>query len=215
MKIQLINFDGENKYDFAVAKVSRFSDYETLDNYELNIIDLRDENIWINSHGTVYKMINSLTDFVSIRTAISDTEKSAIIFFLPQNISFKTPQRNMPLKDIIEEIKYIIENNLCRLNVVVTFGRNATKIKESEIKSDFYFRHVRLAKPKAVIYSDDSEKIVSYGYENKYFTTLDIDSNEKLECYLSKVNPFDLEDEEQPDWMKGVNMFDDIEQKKL
>lgn len=246
MKIQLLNYYGENKYDFVVDKMSRFSDYDTLDNYELNIIDLRDGSIWKNSiDSTIYGEIDCRVDFASVNRAILDTEKSKIIIFLPQNILFETRYSYIPLKDTIDEVKYIIDSYLCELNANIMFGKNITKINEVEIESDFYFKDIPLAESAhnvssevnkgewllevvhdmyresrgdkqptetPVILSEESKKVVSYGHENKIFTTLNIDNNEKLEHYLSKNNLLDFEIAEQPSWMKNINMFDDVEQ---
>ena len=48
MKIQLINYTGINTKGLLVDLCNSFGNAESLDSYDLNIIDLTDELIWQN-----------------------------------------------------------------------------------------------------------------------------------------------------------------------
>lgn len=64
--VQIITYS-KNKFQSFKGnyKISELDEFDAFDNYNINIIDLSNESIWINSENNTTK-INSISDFKSL-----------------------------------------------------------------------------------------------------------------------------------------------------
>lgn len=77
MKIQLINYTGKNTKGLLVDLCNSFGNAESLDSYDLNIIDLTDELIWQNrSWRADFDTLNCDDDFQTLKTSIIRSSKT-------------------------------------------------------------------------------------------------------------------------------------------
>ena len=69
MKIQLINYSGDNVSSLEVEECNSFGNAVSLDSFDLNIIDLSDQLLWRNTnckdnyHKYIMKHIHMLKSF--------------------------------------------------------------------------------------------------------------------------------------------------------
>ena len=113
MKIQLINYTGKNTKGLLVDLCNSFGNAESLDSYDLNIIDLTDELIWQNRRLRAdFDTLNCDDDFQTLKTSIIRSSKTNYLYVLPKNIKFKTNFDNTNSKiawNIKQRITIIIE----------------------------------------------------------------------------------------------------------
>ena len=84
MKIQLIT---NAELNYPNITVSKLSAPKSLDEFELNVIDLSYDDLWENDSDT-YKCINSQNDLISIQTMVEKKSSAKIIYAFPQNVTF-------------------------------------------------------------------------------------------------------------------------------
>ncbi|EMC53294.1 hypothetical protein [Streptococcus mutans] len=235
MKIQLINYSGENDKNYDVIDCNSFGNAMSLDMYDLNIIDLSSEYLWRNnSHNTDYDTLSSDNDLKTLRYSIVNSQSTKFIYILPKNILFRTEcnirnsytNGNYRSSKLLKDMLNICLNHLWKIvvtnNFYIHYERTQTTIDDISIEADFYF--YPLTKYNAFnveevihfeneIYSDDSNKLVSYTDGRYTLTTLQFEDGEALNKYLNQIYKNDSK-EEYPKWFEEINFFDDNVQKK-
>ena len=87
MKLQIICNSRNINADGYEVVYSDLNNPSTFDSFNVNIIDLQNNNLWLND-GTNGRSINCIDDFKSLQILIEATKKSNIIIALPQNYKF-------------------------------------------------------------------------------------------------------------------------------
>lgn len=223
MNIQIINCSGENEkysHDQNII-VSKFNAPRSLDEFDLNIIDLSEPQLW-KYQGKNFDTIDETKNLNSISVMIKKCKKTNILIIAPQNISvewFNNVIRYINagmLKDFLTTLNSIILNILPDkfAPFQLYFENTRTTIKGRIYQADFCFEVYR--NTESITLSDKSEKITTVKCGERIFaTSLDVTSD------LKKLHPFldflFIKDglEEIPDWVRQMDFFDDCEQKGL
>lgn len=221
MKIQLLNIYGNNKFD--VTEANCFFEPKSVDMFDVNIIDLRDEMIYRNSSGKIiYEYVDSMNDFISINEIIKNSKKTSFLFIYPSNLIFSTKYdkftkifyKKTRLKDIIRDVSNCLKVIHPFLEQSLYFERTETYLSEDiSVEGDFYFNDNVSENADVILKSYKSDKVTCYKHKNLIFTTLDIKTNDELELLFQKIGLSSNKNIEIPDWMESLSFFDDAEQK--
>lgn len=212
MKIQLITNRQEMEGDWNTITISPLNCPLAIDEYDVNIIDLSDENLWINSHQPKVGTIDAINDFDSIKTMVEKKRIAKIVYVFPQNCNmrYKHPHvMEVPLKDCLELVGEIVRRVLPSFaNLPSIIYENSNTIVSSEkYQASFYFDEIRRPVTYAI-----SNKITTIERANDVFiTSLNILNNAK-ELSLFLNNLFEEQDyNNKPEWINDVYFYDDIE----
>ena len=223
MKIQLIT----EQTSFEASKdvtLSTFDAPRSLDEFDVNVIDLSHEKIWHNT-GEHFRSVNRLNDFRSIQTMVAKKCRAKVLFVLPQNgncyyhygyVDYndnrKTYLHSVVIKDHIEGIfSNIIEKILpTGISIIHTvFEPTETDVASNTYTADFYFE----ANYPVLTESNYSDKATTIEIPDKgvYLTTLNImESTDMLLCFLHAM--FGIKEKSAiPAWMSSVRFGDDDE----
>ena len=224
MNVQIINYSGEGfggNYTY-----SSFSAPRSLDEFELNIIDLSDEKIWYNDKSGIIT-INSINDFKSVGVMITGSKLSKILFVLPQDISyhqakcyimdkgFKKPQYSVArFKDMLPEIEKNIIPTIAPVYSMahLVYENTITKYGRSTYNAAFFFSE----QINGICKSEGSNKttMIMRG-DKRYLTTLDITKDkERLDEFVTEFLELNKH-QEKPSWVNAYSYFDDEEQLEI
>lgn len=216
--IQIISYDVEkwsiNDKEYIIRDLCN---PKSFDEFDINIIDLRDERIWICDQYSVVDSINMYSDLKNIDIIIRNSEKSNIVVILPQDIKFKycwggeSYEYFVELRKGLEFVKSSISNiRFIPLDLLI-YENTTTKIKNNLYEASFYFN---CSWADILTKSNKSEKATTVKLNEIIMTTLNINSKEKLQGFLYKVGL--LEDKVAlPEWAQSFKFFDDVEQESV
>lgn len=228
MKIQLINYSGDNVSDLGVDECNSFGNAVSLDSFDLNIIDLNSQLLWRNTNYQVdYHSLDSDQDLLTLLQSINNSSRTKFLYILPKNYMFKTEydsyvqsndgfQSGQYLKDIPEEFRKHL-NKIITINFSLIYEKTFTTINGIKFSSDFYFREISRYKYGEMrtfdneIHSDGSAKLVALTEDNVTLTTLQVTNNNELSALIAKIFPNNPE-EDVPDWFNTIKFFDDEQQ---
>lgn len=215
--IQIVNYTGAMSGSKSKnIKCSKLNNPMSLDEFKINIVDLNDWGVWCsNSNNT--DSINCINDIISISTMIKNSVKSKYIIIVPQNIDFKYNfysnkyNYSVKLKDMINDMRGILYKVHPSFDLIRLFYENTkTKIGYDEIEASFYFANCTDILTSSV----GSCKATTIDFREDYniiLTTLKLDSYEKIINFLREIRLIE-DKEDEPNWMKTFNMFDDEKQ---
>lgn len=216
--VQVISYDVENwNIDDKDYIVRELNNPRSFDEFDINVVDLRDDRIWICEEYSVTDAINIYSDLENIETIIKNSQKSNVVVILPQDITFKYSWDGECYENSIQFRSNLQLVNSSVLNIsfipldLLIYENTTTKIKDNLYEAAFYFNC-----PWANILtkSSKSEKPTTVRLDDIIITTLDIDGKEKLKEFFYKVGL--LEDKEVlPQWLQSFKFFDDSEQEKV
>ncbi|MBR2884786.1 MAG: hypothetical protein IKB93_08325 [Clostridia bacterium] len=224
MKIQLIGYTPTQKLNTSLdVDYTTLNKPNSLDEYDINIINLQNENIWRNNPSSKTS-INYISDFRSLNTMISNSNKAKNIVALPQNYIFKYwydsisygnkgYQEAIQLKDMLFELTHEILPKLTSIsfNNILCYENTNTICGGDVFSAAFYFHSTC----SALSLSNRSEKKTTILLDSVIYTTLDICSQEvKLEKFLSGIKVLTTR-ESFPEWLYEVTFNDDTEQKRI
>ncbi len=221
MKIQIIGYD--KSYDDSMVSnditISKIDSPISFDTFDINVIDLNNENIW-SYDGDSYAKINILNDLKSLNTIINNSPKSKILIIYPKNHNFKYYYVNnrfikcVKIKDALIDVIDIIGTMYSLLRCLkMVYEIKKTTLLSSEYKSDFFFQNCDNILTK----SDSSEKPTTINiFNNIYLSTLvDVLTNyDRLINFLTAINLCEQEIQ-YPEWLLDYNFYNDEEQKQL
>ena len=220
--IQILTYTGkETEYQNTKVKVNSLHDAESLDFFEINIIVLQDNDIWVYS-GNSNETIDKKADFSSLSKMIDNSCKAQNIILLPQNEVFKyyyIPssrgyrnfgyQNQCELKNMIPKLNGILKNlykPLERIDIV--YENTKTLLGNQEIPAAFYFGGMQ---SEELTKSVKSEKGTTIKEGNLIISTLLLDDWKTIEAFLKTLGLIKQE-QRRPEWMEENNMFDDDKQ---
>lgn len=205
--IQLIT-KRNNIFKDENIKANDLNNFESFDDYDINIIDLSSNLFWQARDTKLTSTIND-RDLQSLHCEIENTNNKVLIL-LPQNQNFSYHRnyenKSAKIKDIIPNCKNIIVQNLYNIDFELEYGSTVSQVNDLEIHSDFYIR----AKDsyQIITKSINGNRTTTICQGNIYTTTLNVMSNkEAFDSIISLLN--NNVDKETPDWIKEYNFNDD------
>lgn len=221
--IQILNYQGNDKrYAGKNVEINSIHDAKSLDDFEINIIDLNDEEMWTYAESRP-TTIDCIADISSLAAMIANSKRTTIVVLFPQNLIYRynhfTPTyeqwrylSSCELKDSISPMfRNVVEILLSKaFTMEILYENTETKIGNINIKAAFYFND---EKETALIKSTSGKK-VACRHENIIVTTLYLEDYNHIIAFLKKVRLLS-EKQEIPKWMEEIQMFDDVQQLDL
>lgn len=211
-KIQVLTYSGkEVKYQESKIIQNSLHDIQSLDEFDINVLDLSAAQLWVNN-GLNKDKINDTNDFISISEMIRNHKTSKVIILLPQNsvykysFSYDRYHSTEELKDMLVELSTKILYKLYQplANIGLSYENTKTVIGKETLSAAFYFKDID---SNVKCYSV-SNKPTCVEWNEVIITTLCVTSTEVLWTLLNHIG---LLEEKQaiPDWFTKVKMFDD------
>lgn len=224
-KIQHIAYERDTNMSVDGVVFSQIEAPRSLDEFDVNIIDLSSENIW--RYQETEMKIDYESEFNDLKRMIEDSHSSKIVVILPQNIKYKNffcangkgstdYLKTQEIKELInfefeEWLGYIVDIR----SGMLMYENTVTKIKGFEYEAAFHFSNEYVYDPESVLtHSYLSNKNTTFSMGDIYLTTLKIDSYDKLVNYLNYIGVIEME-APVPEWILAVSMFDDETQKNI
>lgn len=219
-----MNYSGKNDFNFEVNQVSQLQQLYSPADFDINIYDLRDSELWKNS-GKEPNKVNITPDLKRIYNMVNEAESSEHIFLLPRDLNFKyryefqgnnkTYRSRIRLKDIIGLFNEIL-NDLIPVKIDVKYERTSYKFNEDEVQADFIF--IKKTSNKItfdeadyddILFTKKSRKMVGIKKENISVLTLDIKNNLQLEKIFKHLSIIPSYEANKPEWFNTISKFDD------
>ena len=219
--IQIISYD---KSDYKILEknymLSSLDEFNSFDDFEVNIIDLSKEYIWRNNSDN-YSSISCIADLQALMKEMKSVKKSKIVIVVPKNENFKyyylnsarNYEKSKKIKNILPNIKEIISKNLLNIQSIdMLYSQNTTIINDSKYKSDFNFTSPFTNSFKIVSQSISSNKVTTILYNNVFITSLNIFETEKhLQNFLSILLVDKKIEADSPEWFEKIKFYNDNE----
>lgn len=214
--IQILTFSGdaENLKGSNVV-INKIHDAQSLDDFEINIVNLNDEYMWRTRDSSV-SLIESINDFKSLSKMINNSKKTEIIILLPQNLTYRYNysmrdyHSYIELKDMLRVLLHNVGEIYSELSTMKLVYENTTSsIAKEKIKASFFF-----ATENNQLITSSSGKNVAYKLGKVYVSTLDLQNYTQIICFLKEIGLI-INKTEIPSWMEAVQMFDDTQQLDL
>ena len=234
MKIQRITYKGHKGVDSDYIVESNLNNPQTLDGFDYNIVDLSDKELWVNGGSNTY-IIDDINDLESFSSMISGASKT-IIIVLPQNIDFtiENGYDEASFHDYVQ-LKYMLDN-LCMISssllssswrdvryFELLFENTKTSLNDVESSAAFHFGKVEklydwnraltisIHGGKVTTIEIDNERIFLTTASRIIMTTLELDTESKIACFLESTNLVNHR-ETAPSWFADIRKFDDDKQ---
>lgn len=220
MTIQIIGTDWEKRAGFSGITQSPLSNPRSLDEFEVNIIDLSCANLWYND-GDSYIRVNESNNLLSVQKMVTNCTKTAIVYVLPRSIRFQYNfsygkyYNSVMIKDALENITKSIFSQVFTPQLphdALLFENTRTEINGIQYEADFYFKNGMHAETKSKL----SNKITAVALSDRVIaTTLNITASKQ--GLLNFVDYFYADDEasEHPDWFSQISFYDDSLQRDI
>lgn len=216
--IQIITYTGkEQKYNGALTEQYSIHDVRSLDEYDVNIIDLNDNDIWKNK-GSSTNSISIINDFISLSTMISNSKTSKTIILLPQNKIYRYNwgyERFRETAELKNMLITLVNSILSQLyepisTIRLVYENTKTQIGKNEYSAAFYFQN----ESKVLLKSIKSGKATTIKCDKVILSTLAINSYDALVAFLKELHLLE-EKEPVPEWLFSIKMFNDNEQETI
>ena len=191
----------------------------SFDLFDVNIIDLQDENLWRNN-GRSCSSINDIGDFKSLHEIIKNS-KHNILIALPQNYTFKYDKfrdaysYEEKLKDMIGDLKIVLEElfpQTIKNRYHLIYENSITNLKSSSFTSAFCFTDLLNLKNKTI--AEGSKRATTIQLkENLFITTLNLRSSKGNFDELLLSLGLGEQPQIVPQWLIDFECFNDKEQK--
>lgn len=212
MKIQCITAN-RDRFKHELITNSTFASPNTLDSYDINIIDLSSEYIWCNN-GLSYNDININRDLSNLSIMINNSSRTSFVFLYPQNFNFKYCLSNNSflyrneLKNMLNEVSKILHDSLKMPNLPLQFQNNKTNVNDILIDSSFHF--TSNSSFDSILKANDSNLIVAKRNGNKIYTTLNLIDANTLLTFLTNVGLY-KSTTEPPKWVQDIHILNEVE----
>lgn len=213
--IQVITYSGkEAKYNGNVVKQNSLHDIQSLDEFDINVIDLSANTLWEYEWDST-ATINSISDFISVSEMITSRKKSKLVILYPQNVGFGYKRHGksqcVELKNMLNSLseKILVKLFQPLSNIELVYENTRTLLQTKEFSASFYFKNV----DEALLTSVSSNKPTAIMVKNVVLSTLCVDNIEKFIVLLSELGLLE-EKQEVPEWFSEISMFDDVNQKE-
>ncbi len=218
--IQILTHSGNEKELLGKdINLNKIHDAEALDSFEINIISLQDDNMWVTRERTL-GTIDTIGDLISLSKMIASSKQSKIIVILPQNngFTYNTCEsdcrywKRREFKDALGDFHYVLGHVFQPLERIdLIYENTTTLVGNKKVLASFHFdesvKHV-LTK------SEKSNKPTTVEVGEKILSTLNISNCNEVQDFLSLIGLI-KEKSKAPEWMEGINMFDDDNQLEI
>jgi len=217
-KIQLITYNPDKLKEYGGnIDISDFNTLNALDNYEINVFDLTDSQMWFNKSNSgsepSKKYCIMSADFKSIKQMLVNSKKSKNIICLPQNVyyhcKYYAETYSYQLKDMIPKLIEILGQLIPIADIEIIYENSVTQINLSLVDSSFYIKNENYTK---LTFSKDSEKTTSISYnDNLIITTLSLIKKDEPIILFDYLREIGLIDDKiaYPEWLYKYNFNDD------
>lgn len=202
------NFEGRDMV------INTFHDAQSLDEFEINIINLNSEVIWRNTRDNK-ETVNIEKDLISLSSMMENSLTTQIVVLFPQNIDFnyhyfngrynKTCELKNMLGPVRISILPLLYYPLSSLSLY--YENTKTRIGSKEIEASFHFYNY----DSTLLTSVKSNKATAIEWHGPILTTLNLKDYNDIMGFLSAVNLLRRK-EAIPEWAKEIKMFDDNSQ---
>ncbi|MBP3602802.1 MAG: hypothetical protein J6J79_01490 [Lachnospiraceae bacterium] len=214
--IQVVTYSGKDvKYNGNVVKQNSLHDIQSLDEFDINVIDLSANTLWEYEWDST-ATINSISDFISVSEMITSRKKSKLVILYPQNVGFGYKRNGkaqcVELKNMLNSLSKKILAKLFQplSNIELVYENTRTALQAEEFLASFYFKN----EDEALLTSVSSNKPTAIMVKNVVLSTLCVDNIEKLIILLNELGLLE-EKQEVPEWFSEISMFDDTDQKEI
>ncbi|WP_069998233.1 hypothetical protein [Cellulosilyticum sp. I15G10I2] len=209
-----------NKIKHKDLIISTLSSPKSLDEFDINIIDLNDEDIWIGNSSHIGSL-RVKEDFKNLSIMIERIHKTKIVILLPQDCRYKynpiktrtgtSYEKGINLKNMLDILRKEMVEQLLSFSIPeLVYENTETVINNKKYSASFYF-----GKEQGVLTrSNISKKVTTMVLNNIHVTTLKFEDYEYLIAFLEEINLIGYK-QEVPEWFKDINMFDDLDYKKI
>lgn len=217
--IQVVTFDGKDtRYNCEEVVQYSLHDIRSLDEYEIDVIDLSSSYIW-RSDGKTESNVNVSKDLNSIVRMIKNSKTAYVVIVLPQNENFyyyKYDRKylyNTELKDMLYSVRTEILSGLFETfnGISLTYENTRSHVGSMIYEAAFYFEGYAYWENEFVISSIRSQKPTVIQRSRTFMTTLKISDTKRLTNFLDGIGILEKK-EVVPNWISEIKMFDDIEQ---
>lgn len=214
--IQILTYSGdEADLGGDTIVVNSLHDARSLDEFEINIVDLSSEYFWFNKKND-QASINSIDDLKSLSVMIANSCSSKIIIMLPQNEIFEyyyshgKYQNKCELKNMIPNMKNCILSELYAPieALSIAYENTSTSVGKEFATAAFYFNNVT---DNVLTRSVKSNKATTIKLDGIIISALKLKNNEGVIAFLRTIGLIQ-DKQESPDWMEEISMFDDEKQ---
>ena len=220
MMIQVISY---NQYksagDFVYSKLSA---PRSLDEFDINIIDIADSNIWKYNEMRC-NSINCIKDFRILKQMIQNSSTAKTIIALPQDISISyyyysnSYHGTARIKDILKIVNNDILSELIPDDYSpIVYENTTTTLDEMPYFAAFFFDDSY--GNERITTSDKSNKTTTVKLSKRLFiTTLSISSNPQSQGLVTNFLNciFPREKQSKPAWVDEYTFDDDLEQRSI
>jgi len=208
----------ENKLNIKkdiIFSYSSLGEPNSLDEFDINVIDLSSKLIWQNM-GANIDSINCANDFTNLNTMIRKSNRTKILILLPQNIQFKyryvsinsSYSQSIELKNTLSKICTILSWLIPVPIYSLVYEPTKTKIRNTELAASFYFG-VGDGLTKSIMSNKETTILIG----NVFVSSLCVNSCDDLLSLLEEIKIVQ-NSEIVPDWLSEIHMFDDVQQKR-
>lgn len=225
MKIQVISTKKkETKEEKGYGIVfSEINNPRTFDAFDINIIDLQNDNIWQNEQSS-YDRVDHTDDFVTLQELIERSNKSKTIICFPKNYIYCSHYmcdryfNKVYLKDMIPDMITIVSTLIPSDTLSADdlfFERSVTLCDGAKYESYFSFQFSPEYYTELTLNNGAENPTTIKVSEKLILTTLDLtDSQNGLGPFLRTIGYDNGQKTEVPDWAKQLYFFNDQDQEK-
>jgi len=226
LNIQISNYDGNQNADMSDKfVVSKISAPKSLDEFDINIIDLTSESLW-EYNGNAANSINDIQDIVNLNVMLSGTQSSKMLIILPRDLTCyynygwngrSTAYNNsIELKNCLNPLvknkvlKTLIPHDLAQVSYDLSYENTTTHIDGFNYEASFHF-HTDYSQL-VITKSRNSDKITTLKiYDRLLLTTINVlESENHLQAFLKKCGWL-ANQETYPEWLINYSILDDME----
>lgn len=208
----------ENKLNIKkdiIFSYSSLGEPNSLDEFDINVIDLSSKLIWQNK-GANIDSINCANDFTNLNTMIRKSNRTKVLILLPQNIQFKyryvsinsNYSQSIELKNTLSKVCTILSWIIPIPIYSLVYEPTKTKIRNTELAASFYFG-IGDGLTKSIMSNKETTILIG----NVFVSSLCVNSCDDLLSLLEEIKIVQ-NSEIVPDWLSEIYMFDDIQQKR-
>lgn len=216
--IQMLTYSKQDKnFEGRDMVINTFHDAQSLDEFDINIINLNSEAVWRNVKDNKVT-VNIEQDLISLSSMMQNSSRTQIIIILPQNMNFNyyyysgRYNNACELKNMLEPmITKILPSLHYPLSSLTMYYENTkTKIDSKEIEASFHFYNYETT----LLTSVKSNKATVIEWYGMILTTLNLKAYDDVMAFLSAINLLSKK-EAIPEWAKTIKMFDDNVQSSI
>lgn len=200
-KIQIVSTPKISNDKFPNIEKSSFSKFKSCDSFDFNIIYLNTNKALIRK----YDVFSYNSDFRSLIVNINESTDRYVLLILPQNIRLENGAK---IKNNLHLINLFNNEYTNFDNFEMVYGENITKINDSVIFSDFFFKKYNGYE---VLTKNENDKPTTIKKDRYIITTLDIENEEDLITLLKATKLISI-NTPAPEWFEDIVMFDDEKQ---